>query len=118
VLIVDDDLPFCHAAAELLAHRGFCVVGCVGTAQDAVAECRRLKPDAVLLDVQLPDGHGVTLAPTLRFDSSTPTIVLTSSDPAAVLPEQLQQSGAAGFIPKSQLARTDLQAFFSGEQAT
>ena len=115
ILIVDDDLPFRRAAAELLADRGFRVVGCAGTAQEAVAECRRLAPDAVLLDVRLPDGNGVALVSTLRDVPAPPTVVLTSSDPAAAPPERLRNSGASGFVPKSQLANSDLHAFFSGD---
>jgi DNA-binding NarL/FixJ family response regulator len=115
ILIVDDDLPFYRAAAELLADRGFRVLGYAGTAQDAVTECRRLAPDAVLLDVRLPDGYGVALVDTLRALPRPPSIVLTSSDRAAVSPEQLQVSGASGFIPKSQLALSDLEAYFNRE---
>jgi ActR/RegA family two-component response regulator len=47
ILIVDDDVPFCRAAAELLADRGFRVLGYAATARDAVAECRRLRPDGI-----------------------------------------------------------------------
>jgi len=115
ILIVDDDLPFSRAAAELLADQGFRVIGHATTAHDAVVECRRLGPDAVLLDVRLPDGHGVELAGTLRAVSNPPRIVLTSSDSAAVSANQLRVSGASGFIPKSQLVRSDLAAFFGGE---
>jgi DNA-binding NarL/FixJ family response regulator len=117
ILIVDDDVPFCRAAAELLADRGFRVVGHARTAHEAVVECRRLAPDGVLLDVRLPDGHGVELAGTLRAVPRPPTIVLTSSDPGAVPPEQLRVSGASGFVPKSQLARSDLAGLFNAEGA-
>jgi DNA-binding NarL/FixJ family response regulator len=115
ILIVEDDLPFCRAAAELLADRGFRVVGYATTARDAVVECRRLGPDAVLLDVRLPDGHGVELVSTLRAVPSPPSIVLTSSDATAVSPEQLRVSGASGFIPKSKLAHSDLHTLFNSE---
>jgi two-component system, response regulator PdtaR len=113
ILIVDDDLPFRRAAAELLADRGFRVVGFAGTAQEAVAQCRRLAPDAVLLDVRLPDANGVELVSTLRALPAPPTVVLTSSDHAAAPPERVRNSGARGFVPKSQLANSDLRAFFS-----
>lgn len=114
ILIVDDDAQFCRAAAELLADRGFRVVGHAATAEDAVAEGRRLRPDGILLDVRLPDGYGVTLVKTLRALPRPPRVVLTSSDPTAVAPEQLRASGASGFIPKSKLALSDLDTFFNG----
>jgi DNA-binding NarL/FixJ family response regulator len=115
ILIVDDDGPFCRALAELLADRGFRVVGHAGTAQEAVAAARRLAPDAILLDVRLPDGNGVELVQALTDVPAPPKIVLTSSDHSAVPPERLRASGASGFIPKSELARSDLHAFFTGE---
>ena len=115
IVIVDDDVPFLRAAAELLADRGFRVLGYATSAHDAVEECRRLRPQGVLLDVWLGDGHGVALAKTLRSDPDPPTIVLISSDPAAVSPEQLRASGASAFIPKSQLAHSSLDVFFTGE---
>jgi DNA-binding NarL/FixJ family response regulator len=114
ILIVDDDVPFCRAAAELLADRGFRVLGYAATARDAVAESRRLRPDGILLDVQLPDGYGVTLVSERLTVSGSPRIVLMSSDPAAVSPEQLQRSGASGFIPKAKLVRSDLESLFNG----
>jgi DNA-binding NarL/FixJ family response regulator len=117
ILIVDDDVQFCGAAAELLADRGFRVVGHAATAQEAVAERRRLRPDGILLDIRLPDGYGVTLVETLRAGPRPPRIVLTSSDATAVAPEQLRASGASAFIPKAKLAISDLSAFFNGDGA-
>ena len=114
ILIVDDDVPFCRAAAELLADRGFRVLGYAATARDAVAESRRLRPDGILLDVQLPDGYGVTLVSELLTVSGSPRIVLMSSDPAAVSPVQLQRSGASGFIPKAKLVQSHLESLFNG----
>jgi DNA-binding NarL/FixJ family response regulator len=110
VLIVDDGVPFVHAAAELLTDRGFEVLGHAVTAQDAIHACRRLRPDAVLLDVRLPDGNGIAVAETLCAEPRPPRILLTSSDPTAVSPDQLRRSGASGFVPKSELARDDLSA--------
>jgi hypothetical protein len=49
-----------------------------------------------------------TLARTLRGASRRPNILLTSTDGAAVRTEQLPGSGVVGFIPKTQLARSEL----------
>jgi DNA-binding NarL/FixJ family response regulator len=111
VLIVDDDLGFGRAAAEMLAARGYRVVGHATTADEAVQECGRLRPDAVLLDVRLLDGDGVTLADTLHAVRDRLNILLTSTDSSAVAPERLRHSAANGFVPKPQLARTNLDTF-------
>jgi CheY-like chemotaxis protein len=111
VLIVDDDPGFGRVAAEMLAARGYQVVGQATNADEAVSECGRLCPDAVLLDVSLPDGDGVTLAERLRAMCDRLNILLTSTDPNAIGPERLAHSAAGGFVPKPQLARTNLDRF-------
>jgi DNA-binding NarL/FixJ family response regulator len=50
VLIVDDDPQFRRIAAELLAVRGYRVVGEAGSAAEGLALASALNPDAVLLD--------------------------------------------------------------------
>jgi DNA-binding NarL/FixJ family response regulator len=111
VLIVDDDCGFGRAAAEMLGGRGYCVLGQATTAATALALCDQLDPDAVLLDVGLPDGDGVTLAEKLRARSGRLRVLLTSTDREAVSTGLLRQSGASGFIPKTDLARSDLDRF-------
>jgi two-component system, NarL family, response regulator DevR len=111
VLIVDDDDGFARAAAELLADRGYRVVGQAGGAIAALAKCDQLRPDSVLMDVRLPDGDGVTLARRLHQRPDRPAVLLTSSDRRAVSAARLPESGASGFVPKTELARSDLDRF-------
>jgi DNA-binding response OmpR family regulator len=111
VLIVDDDCGFGRAATEMFADRGYRVLGQATTVVQASAQCDELDPDAILLDVRLPDGDGVSLAKTLRTHADRPRILLTSSDRTAVSSGLLRESGADGFIPKSELAGSDLDRF-------
>jgi DNA-binding NarL/FixJ family response regulator len=111
ILIVDDDLEFGQLAADLLTDRGYRVVGHATTAAEALAKSNQLDPDAVLLDVRLPDGNGVSLAGSLQGASSRPKVLLTSTDRKAVRPEQAHQAGAVGFVPKTELALSDLDLF-------
>ena len=60
-----------------------------------------LRPDCVLLDVNLPDGDGVTLAGALTGDAA---VVLVSTLDAAALGDGVERSGARGFVPKAELA--------------
>src|ERR1700758_474965 len=110
VLIVDDDHGFGRVAAEILTDRGYRVVGQATTAVAALAKCEHLRPEAVLLDVRLPDGDGVILAQRLRERPDRPAVLLTSSDRRAVLAGPLRASGASGFVPKTELARSDLDS--------
>jgi DNA-binding response OmpR family regulator len=111
VLIVDDDLRFGRAATEMLSDRGYRVLGQATTVAEASERCDELTPDAILLDVRLPDGDGVSLAQKLRACPAPPRILLTSTDRTAVPSGLLRQSGANGFISKSELAGSDLDRF-------
>jgi DNA-binding NarL/FixJ family response regulator len=112
VLVVDDDPWFRGVASRLLKSAGFLVAGEADTARRAVAAVIDLAPAAVLLDVGLPDGDGVSVASELSALASPPRIVLTSSDPDAVTNDLARRSGAAGFIPKGELTDARLQALF------
>ena len=78
VLIVDDHEPFRAVARELLERPGFVVAGEAADAAGALAAVARETPDAVLLDVQLPDNDGFSVARALRV-AGGPAVVLISS---------------------------------------
>ena len=62
VLIVDDHDSFRESARALLEAEGFTVVGDATDGAAAVAAVARLRPDVVLLDIQLPDADGFAVA--------------------------------------------------------
>ena len=62
MLIVDDHDGFRASARALLEAEGFAVVGDAADGAGAVAAAERLRPDVVLLDVQLPDVDGFAVA--------------------------------------------------------
>jgi CheY-like chemotaxis protein len=108
VLLVDDDAPFRRLASELLAGLGYRVIAEAGDGAQALAECDRRRPDAVLLDVNLPDGDGFALARAITGAGGAPRVLLTSTDVTAGSAEAVAESGAVGFVPKGELAVTDL----------
>jgi DNA-binding NarL/FixJ family response regulator len=108
VLIVDDHAGFRSAARELLGAGGFEVVGEAADGASAIAAVGRLRPEVVLLDVQLPDLDGFLVAEQLGNDR--PVIVLTSSRSAASFRRRLAANPALSFIPKSELSAETLAA--------
>jgi two-component system nitrate/nitrite response regulator NarL len=108
VLIVDDDAVFRGLAQRVLAAAGLHVIGEAETVRSALAAARELRPDAVLVDVQLPDGDGITLAGELTRLEWEPRVVLTSIDAAAADPDEVRASRAAAFVPKSELPSAPL----------
>ena len=103
-LIVDDHQFFRSAARLLLEGEGFEVVGEAEDGASAVAAAEAVRPDVVLLDVQLPDSTGFDVARELLDRRLTQQIVLTSSREAADYGDQIRSSGAVGFIPKGELS--------------
>ena len=83
VLIVDDHPSFRATARALLQAEGFEVVGEAKDGESALAEARRLQPQLVLLDVQLPDTDGFAVASRLTAAGNGPVVILTSSRDAA-----------------------------------
>ena len=111
VLIVDDDTAFARLAASLLSARGYRVLGSAASAEEGLAEFTRLQPDAVLIDVRLPDRNGVNLAAELCAGPGRTCVLLTSTDAGSVTDETIRRSGASGFVPKTELTRTDLRKY-------
>jgi DNA-binding NarL/FixJ family response regulator len=113
VLIVDDDTAFRRTIAAVLAGRGYEIAGEASSLAEARLALAQLDPDAVLLDVQLPDGDGISFAAELPPTRGRPVrILLTSSDRKPAPSRLLGRSGVAGFIPKTELIATDLKPYF------
>jgi DNA-binding NarL/FixJ family response regulator len=110
VLIVDDHAPFRAQARALLQLEGFEVVGEAADAQSALDAIRRLRPNVVLLDIQLPDLDGFEVARRLAQAGDPPAIVLVSSRDRSAYRRRLAESSARGFITKSDLSGASLAA--------
>src|ERR1700754_50036 len=97
VLVVDDDPVFRDVARRILLAGGFAYAGEAATAVEAAATAMQLRPDALLVDIGLPDEDGTTLAAVLVAMPWRPRVLLTSADPDAIGVDALRHSGAAGF---------------------
>jgi CheY-like chemotaxis protein len=104
VLIVDDHPAFRAAARRLLELEGYDVVGEAEDGLSAIAAARALRPDFILLDVQLPDLDGFEVAQTLSGDENPPAVVLTSSRDRSDYGPCLATTPACGFLPKAELS--------------
>jgi DNA-binding NarL/FixJ family response regulator len=110
VLIVDDFADFRRSARGLLEDDGFEVVGEAEDGRSAVAEVRRLHPEVVLLDVQLPGEDGFEVAARLASWPHPPIVVLVSTREASTYAARLAATPARGFIPKAELSGERLAA--------
>ncbi len=110
ILIVDDHGPFRVAARAMLEAEGFSVVGEATTGSEALSMARSLRPAIVLLDVQLPDEDGIAVARRMARWESPPAVVLISSRSARTYQTRLQDAQARGFISKSALTGSAIEA--------
>ncbi len=110
VLIVDDHPSFRKSARLLLGAEGFEVVGEAEDGASSLSAARELRPDLVLLDVQLPDMDGFAVARRLTENGEGPAVILTSSRDASDYGALVAESGARGFVPKGDLSGSALAA--------
>ena len=110
ILIVDDHPSFRASARRLLEADGYEVVGEALDGESAFEAVRELRPEIVLLDVQLPGLDGFEVAARLTNGGGGPAVVLTSSRDASDVEPYAAASGARGFVPKSELSGEALAA--------
>ena len=106
VLIVDDHPSFRATARAVLEAEGFDVVGAAEDGASALAAVDELRPDLVLLDVQLPDLDGFEVCSRVcaSANGSGPAVVMTSSRELCEFGRLVRESGACGFVPKAELS--------------
>ncbi|UUY02088.1 response regulator transcription factor [Svornostia abyssi] len=109
VLIVDDHPSFRSTARMLLELEGYTVLGEAPDGETAIAQARALRPDIVLLDVNLPDMDGFEVAARLSAIEQPPAVVLVSSREASEYGPLVGTSGARGFIAKADLSGAALE---------
>jgi CheY-like chemotaxis protein len=111
VVIVDDSALFRQTARDLLERRGFHVVGEADGVASGLGAVAGLSPDAVLLDMRLPDGSGLDLCELLTRKEGAPAVLLVSSDGAGDR-ALAKAHGARGAVSKADLAHVDLHAIW------
>lgn len=110
LLIVDDHPGFRASASALLELEGFDVVGLAADGAAALVAVDRLKPDIVLLDVQLPGMDGFEVARALAERDPPPRVVLVSSRDRSAYAGRLRKARVSGFLGKAELSGAALHA--------
>ncbi len=102
-LIVDDSQGFIDAARSLLECQGITVVGTASTVAGALRRYLELRPQVVLVDVDLGGESGFDVAELLHEFGATAPVILISTHAGDDFIEMIAASPAVGFIAKSGL---------------
>ena len=98
LLVVEDDDRFAAIVRDLSREMGFqCILA--GTAEEAVKLAKRYRPNAVVLDIGLPDQSGLTVLDVLKRDDETrhiPIHVVSADDHS----QTALSLGAIGYVMK------------------
>ena len=78
LLLIDDDLELCDLLSRWLSQEGF-VVAASHDGQQARQQLQAQSPDAVILDVMLPDGSGLELLKQLRQEHPELPVLMLSA---------------------------------------
>jgi DNA-binding NarL/FixJ family response regulator len=100
VLVVDDQELFRQAIAEVVSETdGFVVAGSVPSGEASLAAVARLRPDLVLMDVNLPGIDGIEATRRMMLDAVPPVVVLLSTYEEDDF--DISGCGAAAYIAKA-----------------
>ncbi len=109
VLVVDDQEPFRRAMATVVeATDGFVVVGSATTGEESLTAAAELRPQLVLMDVNLPGIDGIEASRRLTSRPGGPVVVLLSTYDAEEF--DIAGSGAAAYVAKAAFGPDRLSA--------
>ena len=108
ILLVDDELSIQRAMAPLLRSRGYSVA-LASTGREALDLFSRERPDLVILDLGLPDVHGIEVCRQVRELADTPILILSArgaeKDKVAALDQGADDYMTKPFGPEELMAR-------------
>jgi two-component system, NarL family, nitrate/nitrite response regulator NarL len=115
-LIIDDSETFLTSARRLLESQGVEIVGTATSSAEAVDLVGKFSPDLALIDVELGEEDGFTLAGQLHSRFPATRVVLISTYDHDEMGDLITASSAVGFLPKNRLSGDAVRALFNGAQ--
>ena len=101
LLLVDDHEGFINAAMRHLRRIDWLdIVGSAGNGIEAIAQCEALRPDAVLMDLAMPEMGGLQATRLIKAQDNPPYIVIASHFDDAEHREHALRAGADAFVSK------------------
>jgi len=104
VLLVDDHAVMREGLAALLSRAGIDVIGTASNGREAVRLARELVPDAVVMDISMPDLNGIEATRQIRVRAPSVRIVMLSMHANREHVHQALAAGADGYVLKESAA--------------
>lgn len=103
IFIIEDHPVFCEGLAQMVgSEKDLNVCGTAGTADKALKEIARLKPDLVLVDLGLPGKSGLEFIKEIRVVNRKIKLLVVSMHDEAVYADRVLRAGGDGYIMKQE----------------
>jgi len=100
LLVADDAMIIRQIIKDMAVSAGWEVVGEASNGQEAIERYRELHPDAVTLDLVMPEHDGLhALQGIMEFDSEAKVLVVSALEQRGVLKDAIK-AGASDFVTK------------------
>lgn len=101
ILLVDDIAETCENVKKLLSfERDFKVVGMAGTGREGIAKAKELRPDIVIMDINMPDMDGIEATTHIMDGASNTGVIMMSAQDDPNYMRLAMMAGAKAFIAK------------------
>jgi DNA-binding NarL/FixJ family response regulator len=110
-LLVDDNASFRREMRGLLEEQGLDIVGDAADAAEALQQISELRPDVVLIDIDLGGESGLALAEAVHVGErdSLPRVILISTHDESDYADLIAASPAVGFLYKTELSAAEIR---------
>lgn len=102
VYIVDDSQAVRERLIAMITEtKGSILAGATGDPMEAVTAIRRLRPDAVILDIRMPGMSGIEVLRKIKSDRPSTVVIMLTNYPFAPYRRECAEAGADYFLHKS-----------------
>jgi DNA-binding NarL/FixJ family response regulator len=102
IFIADDSKALRERLTAMLSEiEGAEVIGQAGNVAEAIEGINNLKPDVVILDIQMPGGNGIDVLKTIKQESEPPLVLMLTNNASPQYRKKCMELGSDFFLDKS-----------------